>query len=107
MTAVSSLCKAPRSWQGCARVDRAASTSARLVRLLEPGTETMARGCWRNGTISRASGSTTGAGLSLIGDAHQEQPLGRGGWPRNPPVFRLEDLANVGLGPVAPADVDE
>src|SRR5262245_24086320 len=101
MTSVSSLRNAPKRVRSVPRAVRAASTSARLVILFEPGTRTVPTRGWLRGTISRASASL------LIRYPHQEQPLRRRRRPRLSPVLSVQDLRNLRLGPETAAHVHQ
>ena len=56
ITSVSSLCSTPVSWHGVQRLPSAASTNARFVMLLLPGTETTASTALVSGRISSVGG---------------------------------------------------
>src|SRR5262249_20952586 len=81
---------------------RAASTSARLVMLFDPGTETGVFGGFASGVISILSGYASG-----IRPPHQEESLWRGGGAGFAAVFGGQDLADDRLGPESAADVDQ
>src|SRR6516225_4842972 len=105
MTAVSSECSAPLRLHPFGPAASAASTSARLVMLFDPGTRTVAAGGLVSGAISIRSGYVTG--LSLIGHAHQEQPRRRGRRAGQLSLARFQNLRDLRLGPVAAADVHQ
>src|SRR4051812_4441831 len=108
MTSVSSLRNQSKTLTSRERQHRAARTRARLVMLLEPGTRTVARGGRSSGRMGSFSGSgPADMGLPVVGDAHEEQPLRRGGGPGAGPVPRLEDRLDLRLRPVAPPDVEQ
>src|SRR5439155_9568883 len=83
----------------------AASTSARFVMLLLPGTRTVAAGGFVSGFTSSLSGYVRGD--SLIPHPHQEQPLRRGGRAGLAAVLGVQDFRDAGFGDVPAADVDQ
>src|SRR5438874_12125979 len=103
MISVSSLCKAPTSSQPCTGSDKAPMIRARLVMLLEPGTQIVAAGGFVRGRISRRSGR--GCGRSVIGDAHEKQALCRCRWTGLAAVAGFKNLGDFGFRAVSAADV--
>src|SRR4051794_19744549 len=101
MTSVSSLRKAPCSSQPTP--DSAASTSARLVMLFDPGTFTAACGGFVSGTISNCAGYSRE--VSGIRHPHQKQPLRRRRRPGLGAVLGVQNLLDLIHRPEAAADV--